>query len=67
MPISIRRLRPDDERSRFRSGNIDLDRFFQRFAGHNQFRHHIGTTYVAVDGGSLLGNSRITASVGEAS
>ena len=55
MPISIRRLRPDDDRSQFRSGNVDLDRFFQRFAGQNQFRHHIGTTYVAIDDGGILG------------
>ncbi len=26
-----------------------------RFAGQNQFRHHIGTTYVAVEGGRILG------------
>lgn len=42
-------MRETDERSRFRSGNADLDRFFHRFAGQNQFRMHIGTTYVAVD------------------
>lgn len=45
----VRLLRPEDDRSRFCSGNLDLDRFFVRFAGQNQFRHHIGTTYVAVD------------------
>ena len=45
--IRIRRLEPRDDRSEFHSGNIDLDRFFQRYAGQNQFRHHIGTTYVA--------------------
>lgn len=26
-----------------------------RFAGQNQFRHHIGTTYVAVEDGRILG------------
>lgn len=45
----IRALREGDNRSKFRSGNDDLDRFFHRFAGQNQFRMHIGTTYVAVD------------------
>ena len=45
--ICIRLLRPDDDRSGFHCGQIDLDRFFQRYAGQNQFRHHIGTTYVA--------------------
>jgi len=62
MAIEIRRLRPDDDRSHFRSGNIDLDRFFQRFAGQNQFRHHIGTTYVAVDGETTLGFATVAPS-----
>jgi hypothetical protein len=47
--VVVRRLEPRDDRTRFRSGNVDLDRFFARYAGQNQFRHHIGTTYVAVD------------------
>lgn len=49
MIVSVRRLRSSDDRSAFRSGQVDLDRFFGRFAGQNQFRHHLGTTYVAVD------------------
>jgi hypothetical protein len=48
--IEIRALRKSDDRSSFCSGNIELDRFFQRFAGQNQFQHHIGTTYVAIVG-----------------
>ena len=62
MSISIRRLASEDDRSTFRSGNIELDRFFQRFAGQNQFRHHIGSTYVAVEDGSILGFVTLTAS-----
>jgi GNAT superfamily N-acetyltransferase len=57
----IRSLAPGDDRSAFRSGNIDLDRFFQRFAGQNQFRYYVGVTYVAVDGGSILGFVTVTA------
>lgn len=53
--IRVRRLEAQDDRSAFRSGNIDLDRFFQRFAGQNQFRHHIGTTYVAVAADRVAG------------
>lgn len=49
MTLQIRRLEPGDDRGRFRSGNIELDRFFHRYAGQNQFRHHVGTTYIAVD------------------
>jgi GNAT superfamily N-acetyltransferase len=60
--ISVRRLRPDDERKDFRSGNIELDRFFLRYAGQNQFRHHIGTTYVAVEEGAIFGFATVAAS-----
>ena len=61
--IFVRRLEPRDDRSAFRSGNIELDRFFQRYAGQNQFRHHIGTTYVAVHGDQITGF--VTVSSGE--
>jgi GNAT superfamily N-acetyltransferase len=60
---TVRRLAPDDDRSTFRSGNADLDRFFVRYAGQNQFRHHIGTTYVAVDEtGGISGYATVVAS-----
>ncbi len=62
MAVSVRRLRPEDERSDFHSGNIDLDRFFQKYAGQNQFRHHIGTTYVAVEGGRIVGFATVAPS-----
>ena len=62
MAIGVRRLRPEDDRSDFHSGNIDLDRFFQNYAGQNQFRHHIGTTYVAVDGDGILGFATVAPS-----
>lgn len=53
--IKVRRLNNSDDRSKFRSGNIELDRFFHRYAGQNQFRHHIGTTYVADAGNHVVG------------
>jgi len=53
--IEIRALHERDNRASFRSGDADLDRFFQQFAGQNQFRHHLGVTYVAVDGQDVLG------------
>ncbi|MBA1446454.1 MAG: GNAT family N-acetyltransferase [Gammaproteobacteria bacterium] len=61
--MHIRRLEPHDDRSGFRSGNIELDRFFQRYAGQNQFRHHIGTTYVAIQDECITGF--VTVSSGE--
>lgn len=63
MKVLVRRLRPSDDRSTFRCGQVDLDRFFVRFAGQNQFRHHVGTTYVAVDDADrLLGFATVSAS-----
>lgn len=61
--FTIRRLEPGDDRSRLDSGQIELDRFFQRFAGQNQFRHHLGVTYVALVDGKIVGF--VTVSVGE--
>ena len=53
--MEIRGLREGDDRSQFRSGDPDLDRFLHKFAGQNQFRHHVGVTYVAVEGQRILG------------
>lgn len=61
--IHIRCLEPSDDRIGFHSGNIDLHRFFQRYAGQNQFRHHIGTTCVAVHDDRITGF--VTISSGE--
>ena len=63
LEVRVRRLEPRDNRTEFRSGNIDLDRFFQRYAGQNQFRHHIGTTYVAIQRDRIIGF--VTVSSGE--
>lgn len=64
MAVIVRRLSAEDERASFHSGNIDLDRFFIKFAGQNQFRHHLGTTYIAIDEeeGFIAGYVTITAS-----
>jgi hypothetical protein len=62
--LEVRRLAPEDDRSTFQSGNADLDRCFARYAGQNQFRHHIGTTYVAVDeAGVVAGFATVAAQV----
>ena len=60
--IEVRILKASDDRTRFRSGNVDLDRFFLRYAGQNQFRHHIGTTYVAVENNLIEGFATVSAS-----
>ena len=55
MEIEIRPLRPDDDRSSFLSGDVELDRFFRKYAGQNQFRLHVGVTYVASSAGRVVG------------
>ncbi|MAG32328.1 MAG: GNAT family N-acetyltransferase [Deltaproteobacteria bacterium] len=57
----VRALRQEDDRSSFRSGNPDLDRFFSCYAGQNQFRHHVGVTYVAVVDREILGFATVAA------
>ena len=59
--IEIRALREGDDRTSFRSGDVDFDRFFHQFAGQNQFRHHLGVTYVAVQDRSVLGYATVAA------
>ncbi len=58
--MDIRALQPQDDRARFRSGDDDLDRFLHAFAAQNQFRHHIGVTYVAVHDESILGYATVS-------
>jgi GNAT superfamily N-acetyltransferase len=53
--MDIRALRSSDDRSAFSSGDELLDRFFRKFAGQNQFKHHLGVSYVAVEGSRVLG------------
>ena len=57
---TIRALASTDDRSTFRSGDVELDRFFTKYAGQNQFKHHIGTSYVALDDtGRILGYATV--------
>lgn len=60
MAVEIRRLRKSDKRTGFTCGQPDLDYFFARFAGQNQFKHHIGVTWVAVEGETILGFSTVS-------
>ena len=61
MAIEIRPLREADDRTTFRSGDADLDRFIARYAGQNQFHHHTGTTYVALEAAQILGYATVAA------
>lgn len=55
MEYQIRPLQKNDNRKEFESGQADLDHFFRRYAGQNQFRHHIGVTYIATDEDIIFG------------
>jgi GNAT superfamily N-acetyltransferase len=59
--MEIRVLLPSDDRRNFSSGSIELDRFFQRFAGQNQFRVQIGVTHVAIEERRILGFATVSA------
>lgn len=61
MTVEIRALRADDDRHAFRSGDDALDLYFRRYAGQNQFRHHIGVTYVAVEDGRIVAFATVAA------
>jgi len=65
LDIQFRALQAKDNRKDFCSGDIELDRFFQRYAGQNQFRHHIGITYILITGYKVIGF--VTVSAGEIS
>lgn len=52
--VRVHPLRPEDDRSRFASGDPVLDRFLSDFAGQNM-TSHVGVTYVAEESGLVLG------------
>lgn len=51
----IRRLLPSDDTARFRCGDPEYDLFLQRYAGQNQDRLFVGTTYAACHGPRVVG------------
>lgn len=61
--VEIRPLRQDDERGHFQCGDAELDRFFQHYAGQNQFKLHLAVTYVAVLRTEILGFATVAAGV----
>lgn len=53
--IEIRPLVRADDRSGFSCGEPALDRFFEYYAGQNQFKLNLAVTYVAVTGHQIVG------------
>jgi GNAT superfamily N-acetyltransferase len=60
--VEIRPLEPDDDRGGFSCGQADLDRFFEHYAGQNQFKLRLAVTYVAVLHASVVGFATVAAS-----
>ena len=59
--VEIRPLTREDDRSRFSCGEPALDRFFQHYAGQNQFKLRLAVTYVAVLDGEIAGFATVSA------
>lgn len=47
MRVNIERLENEHDRAAFDCGDPALNRYLRTFAGQNQFKHFVGTTYVA--------------------
>ena len=60
---AIRRLLVGDDTGSFRCGDSEYDLFLQRYAGQNQDRLFVGTTYAALDGARVVGY--VTVAVGQ--
>jgi ribosomal protein S18 acetylase RimI-like enzyme len=60
--VEIRPLARDDDRSSFSCGQPDLDRFFEHYAGQNQFKLHLAVTYVAVVDQRIVGFATVASS-----
>ena len=60
--VELRPLARDDDRSGFSCGQPDLDRFFEHYAGQNQFKLHLAVTYVAVLEGRIAGFATVAPS-----
>jgi GNAT superfamily N-acetyltransferase len=60
--VEIRPLARDDDRSGFSCGQADLDRFFEHYAGQNQFKLHLVVTYVALIETRIVGFATVAAS-----
>ncbi len=58
--VEIRPLRKEDDRGDFSCGQQDLDRFFEHYAGQNQFKLHLAVTYVAVAVERFVGFATVT-------
>ena len=61
MKIEIRLLQKNDALTHFDCGVVELNQFLKQYAKQNQFRHYIGTTYVAVVADIIIGYLSVSA------
>jgi len=59
--VEIRPLLPSDRRDGFSCGEPALDRFFEHYAGVNQFELKLGITHVAVVADRIVGFATVVA------
>jgi len=55
-------LHKNDDLASFDCDTIELNQFLKQYAKQNQFRHYIGTTYVAVMDAVIIGYLSVSAS-----
>jgi GNAT superfamily N-acetyltransferase len=60
--VQIRQLARDDDRGDFSCGQPDLDRFFEHYAGLNQFKLNLAVTYVALVQTRIVGFATVAPS-----
>lgn len=60
--IEIRLLTKDDNTSSFDCEEANLNQFLKQYAKQNQFKHYIGTTYVAILDGDIVGYISVSSS-----
>lgn len=60
--VEIRPLAREDDRRGFSCGQADVDRFFEHYAGQNQFKLHLAVTYVALVDARIVGFATVAAS-----
>jgi GNAT superfamily N-acetyltransferase len=60
--VEIRPLAREDDRQGFSCGQADIDRFFEHYAGQNQFKLHLAVTYVAAVEARVVGFATVASS-----
>ena len=60
--IEIRLLQKEDDTSSFDCKESNLNLFLKQYAKQNQFKHYIGTTYIAIFNNKVIGYVSVSSS-----